>query len=809
MDSPGFAAPRSHLAHRVLPLLLALTVFGIGWALDATRRAAEANERETEGRVTAELLGATLSAWLRDRLAIVEHLAEFHSAEGDGDSERFEVEARAIIDSVSGFQALNWVDNEGVISVVVPLETNRPALGRSLRDHPVEHVRQAVTRALDDQMAARTMTIPLYQGGEGIAVYWPAPGGRGVINAVFRTADVMTAAFPPDGAGDRFHLQLQDHDGRIVYANSEWDGRAPAPFEFSADFVDRPLLLRTAARAIGTIGRGPIAAASLIAGSIAAVLCGVLLHLYLRRQRLLHERGRQIQLVMNSTVEGLIGMRLNGACVFSNEAAARQLGYPRAAALQGKHVMSDHLRHDSVDGDGRPEAERILSDIAAGARRTTRDAIMARKDGSAFPVEYTAVPVIEKGAVRGAVLSFVDITEERRLEAEQLSLRRQFEHAQKMESLGMLAGGIAHDFNNILVGILGNASLALEKLELGSPAHALVSAVETATQRAADLTNQLLAYSGGGRFELTPTDLGALVSEMADLLYASIPANVQLNMTRSQALPGVLVDPTQIRQVVMNLITNAADAVAERGHGQVDVMVQALDWHPDMAPRHVFGQRLDAGRYVTVTVEDDGAGMSEKTIARIFDPFFTTKKKGRGLGLSAVLGIVQGHGGMLTVESREGQGTRFMLLLPGSDAPVANARSDPASPEASAFSGTVLLIDDEPLVRDFAEAALATLGLTVLSADDGEAGLALFREHHGDVALVLIDQTMPSLSGSETLQRMREIDPQVNAVLMSGFDEQHVSATLDELGFRAFLQKPFRYLELRAVLEQVLGNDAP
>jgi CheY-like chemotaxis protein len=282
-----------------------------------------------------------------------------------------------------------------------------------------------------------------------------------------------------------------------------------------------------------------------------------------------------------------------------------------------------------------------------------------------------------------------------------------------------------------------------------------------------------------------------------------LPPSVRLKLDCATGLPAVVVDPTQIRQLVMNLITNAADAIAGGQLGEVVVRVQMLDWQPANAPEYVFGERLPAGAYVVVEVCDDGAGMTPATLLRIFDPFFTTKASGKGLGLSAVLGIVQGHGAMLCVHSAPGAGSRFELVLPPTSA-AAVAKVVESGPVDRRFSGCVLLIDDEPVVREFVEAALATLGLDAILAHDGREGLALFETHRERIALILIDQSMPGMSGVETLQRMRRLDAGVPAILMSGYDEQQVSAALADSGFSGFLQKPFRFAQLRDMLLQIL-----
>ncbi|HSG91186.1 MAG TPA: ATP-binding protein [Pseudomonadales bacterium] len=431
-------------------------------------------------------------------------------------------------------------------------------------------------------------------------------------------------------------------------------------------------------------------------------------------------------------------------------------------------------------------------------------------DGSSFPAR--AVVMGHPRRVGAAFFSAVvhDLRPARAAEAERELLQEQFHQAQRLESLGVLAGGVAHDFNNLLVSILGNATQALDLLPADAAARPFVRRVTTATERAADLTAQLLAYSGRGRFELRPTDLTALVEEMADLLRTTVArsAHFEVSCAPTQA---VVADATQVRQLVLNLITNAVDAVGELGRVRVSIFPSRLDGA--RLTGRVFGppegERAAAGErdWVVIEVTDDGPGMSEAVGERIFDPFYSTKEHGKGLGLAAVLGIVRGHEGLLQLESAEGAGTVFRVLLP----PVADAAvADTAAPEVTGghLGGTVLLVDDEPSVRGYLRSALETIGFTVVDVDSGEEAVAVFGERHGEFALVLIDQTMSGISGSTAWQQMRAITAEVPGVLMSGFDEERIEGSLEALGFSGFLQKPFRFAALRTALERAMGGVA-
>jgi PAS domain S-box-containing protein len=387
----------------------------------------------------------------------------------------------------------------------------------------------------------------------------------------------------------------------------------------------------------------------------------------------------------------------------------------------------------------------------------------------------------------------IDITRLKQAEVERLKLEAQVRHAQKLESLGVLAGGIAHDFNNLLVGVLGNADVVQMLLPEDAPARGLVGQIQIAAQRAADLCRQLLAYSGRGRFVSRPLDLTQVVREMASLLEVSIRKTANLRLALAPDLPAVDVDPTQLRQVIMNLITNAADALGER-EGVIEVRTGSRSYGREELAAGVIHDELPAGTYAFVEVKDDGAGMDAATVERIFDPFFTTKFQGRGLGLAAVLGIVRGHGGTIVVTSAPGAGTTFQVLLPVTDRPAVSD-GDELPGELSELprgEGTVLVIDDEETVREVARSVLELQGYTVLVARDGREGVDVFREHQGDVSAVLVDMTMPHGSGEHAVNELRRVRPDVPLVLMSGYDESEATARFARKGLAGFVQKPFR-----------------
>ena len=467
-----------------------------------------------------------------------------------------------------------------------------------------------------------------------------------------------------------------------------------------------------------------------------------------------------------------------------------------------------------------PVREQVLARIHpddAGYVRSKSAAAIQSGDG--FEVQYrflhgdgswrhlASVAQVERdsaGNPTRIVGSVRDRTHEVHLEEERLRLERQMQQAQKLESLGVLAGGIAHDFNNLLVGILGNASLAAAEPQMPRGARELLSEIERAAQRAADLTRQLLAYAGKGRFIVEPCGLSQLVEEMLTLVRSAMSRKAELHLELARELPSIAADATQLRQIVMNLLTNASDALEDRpGSIMLRTGVQMVD---DSYRAGVLGgDPLPDGRYVYLEVADTGVGMDADTLTKIFDPFFTTKFTGRGLGLAATRGIMQGHRGAIKVYSELGKGTTFKLLFPAVDEPAVE-RAQTRQSTTWQGSGTILVIDDEPGVRRVTRLVLERLGFDVLDAADGLEGLELYRQQQGRIRLTLLDLTMPRLDGEETFRQLRLIDPDVRVVLMSGYNAQTVTTQFVGKGLAGFVQKPFRADELEAQVRAVLDR---
>ncbi len=437
----------------------------------------------------------------------------------------------------------------------------------------------------------------------------------------------------------------------------------------------------------------------------------------------------------------------------------------------------------------------------AGFQAITRDITVQRRSGEVLQCarEDLERRVKDRTAElqQANELLRCEIKERQREEKARRDLENQIQHTQRLESLGVLAGGIAHDFNNLLAVIMGRASLALADLPQDSSSRASIQEVICAARTAAELTQQMLAYSGRGRFTTELINLSQLIEDVARLVAAVISKKAILRLNLAADLPLIEGDPAQLRQVVINLLTNASDALAERsGHIQVTTGSQQVG---DGELASLLPERhLPGGTYVFLEVVDTGCGMDRATMVKIFDPFFTTKFTGRGLGLAAVHGIVRGHHGALRVQSEPERGAAFRILLPAAAGKiVAPARTAESVQDRDwQPDGVVLVVDDEPAVRALACQILERSRVKVLTAVDGDDAVRQFEAHRDEIGAVLLDLTMPGLDGGEVFRRLISAKPGVKVILCSGYNVDDVNLKLGSHRPAGFLRKPYSPAEL-------------
>ncbi len=524
-------------------------------------------------------------------------------------------------------------------------------------------------------------------------------------------------------------------------------------------------------------------------------------------QRALQQREARLQRVLQASNDGMWEWDAALDRVDINERAARMIDLPDGVT---SFPTDRSLRF--VHTEDRARVTAAVDDHTAG--RTAGFEVelrVARPDaewlwvlcrGRIAQRSPDGMPLIVSGTL-------TDIQERKSADAERGAIEARRLQSQKLESLGLLAGGVAHDFNNILTGVLGHADLAREEIRDGSIARAHIDRVIEGARGAAELTRQMLAYAGHGRVESRLIDLSQLVAEMGHLLQVSISRRNRLRYQFAPALPPVEGDPAQLRQVVMNLILNAAEALDHAG-GTIVMQLSARElgvadlssaWLADAS------ESLRPGLYVTLEVRDEGVGMDEGTLARIFDPFFSTKFTGRGLGLAAVLGIVHAHHGAVQVDSAPGHGTTFRVHFPAQAMPVANT-NEGGSPSRWVLSGAVLVVDDETPVRNLASAMLRRMGATPMAVCSGAEALQVFETHGEQIRLAIVDTTMPGMDGPATVAALRARRPGLAIVMMSGWHEPRWDPS-PQTRPDAFLPKPFDLVSLADATRTALDARPP
>jgi PAS domain S-box-containing protein len=524
-----------------------------------------------------------------------------------------------------------------------------------------------------------------------------------------------------------------------------------------------------------------------------------------RAEQLLQYQANLAEAITSNVAEALFLLDTEGRITFVNAMASTTFGWTREE-LVGE-LLHEKLLCRRADAPWTTDNCAHLRVLEKGETLRDVDDYFQHRDGRRVPVSCSIGPIHSENGIAGAVMVVRDLTEARQAASAERENEEALRQAQKLESIGVLAGGIAHDFNNLLTGIMGNAGLASRAVNAGRTEQAdkLLADVLAASRRAADLTRQLLAYAGKGKFVIVPVDLCRLVSEVSTLIRASISKKITLVIDVPEECPVVEADRVQIQQLVMNLVINGGEAIGDNP-GTLTVRVRTEHLTERREQLRSQGFPIAPGDYVRIDVSDTGSGMDPETRDRIFEPFFTTKFLGRGLGLSAALGIVRGHRGAIGVRSAPGSGTTFTVLLP--------VRRDLQRPVRTSGKvgipydvqgvGTILVADDEDPVRTLAATVLKDAGYSVELARDGAEAVQRLREQGDRIRLILLDLTMPVLGGAEAASELRRIHPGIPIVAMSGYGDKEVMQRFGDVGIDDFLAKPFTPEQLAGKVRDVL-----
>jgi two-component system, cell cycle sensor histidine kinase and response regulator CckA len=497
--------------------------------------------------------------------------------------------------------------------------------------------------------------------------------------------------------------------------------------------------------------------------------------------------------ITKSLGEGVYALDRRGRVTFMNPAAEAALGYSQAE-LSGQ-PMHEAIHFQYADGTPRPPDEcPLVGALESGEIVEVEDDVFTRKDGSLFHVSYTSSPIITAGQVVGDVLAFRDISERRTLE-------EQLRQSQKMEAIGQLAGGIAHDFNNLLTAIIGYSDLSLMPLKAGDPLRHYVGEIKKAGERAAELTRQLLAFSRKQVLQPKVLDLNTVVADLEKMLQRLIGEDIKLRTVLDPELGNIKADPGQIEQVIMNLAVNARDAMPTGG--KLTIETSNVYFDEEYSTLHIG---VTPGAYIMLAVSDTGTGMDAATQARIFEPFFTTKEvgKGTGLGLSTVYGIVKQSGGNIWVYSEPGWGTTFKVYLTRVGEDAQRYKQNGAPEKVFRGTETILLAEDEDVVRKLARQVLEMYGYRVLEANNGGGALLICERYEEPIDLLITDVVMPEMSGRTLSDRLSQIRPEMRVLYMSGYTDNAIihKGVLDEAA--NFIQKPFAPDVLARKIREVL-----
>lgn len=760
--------------------------------------------------------------------------------QNQGHIENFELLATEMLRLYGGISSLQLAPR-GVISSIVPLAGNEKAIGHNLLEDSKRN--KEALLALKTRTLSLAGPFELIQGGRAVVgrlpVFIPAADGTdtfwGFTAALIRIPELINSDNLQQLVDAGYHYELF----RIHPESGERD-----IFVHSAETALRSPLLHTIEVPNGTwtLAVEPVNgwfSPLVISGEfllvlLVSALIALMVHTLYKQPQILKQMVDERTLQLSESNQQLLMEIVERE---HSESALRKSENLLNESQKVAHI--GHYEYDIVSGTwtSSRELDAIFGIDAVFSRDTQGWLQIVHPEQRDEMAEYLSRQILEQHLTfereyriqrvsdqierwvyglgelefdRGGQLikmfgTIQDITDRKRSEEEHRKLEQQMQHAQKLESLGVLAGGIAHDFNNILMSILGHAELAMMRMSPASAARDNLFSIEKAAQRAADLSRQMLAYSGKGRFVLENIELGELITEMVHMLEVSISKSVLLRLNLAAGLPPVEVDATQIRQVLMNLVINASEAIGEKS-GVISISTGAMQCDVGYLSSTWLDENLAEGLYIYIEVADTGCGMERELINKIFDPFFTTKFTGRGLGMAAVLGIVRGHRGAIKIYSEPGRGTTFKMLLPAASGHADRPSMEPGDEQLWHGKGTILLVDDEETIRALGQEMLIMLGFDVLTAANGRHALEIHRDRQNEINGVLLDLTMPHMDGEETFRELRRLNPDVRVVISSGYNEQEVIQRFLGKGLAGFIQKPYKLSTLSGALKEALED---
>lgn len=782
------------LRHNWIPLAFLILGLFLVLRLGIAGKNHDVERISLETRITAEQLELRIESCFDARASLVRTLAGYPWHSRDQVIVDWADRASGLLPLYTGVQALNFVDSDGIIQVVYPLEPNRAALNADLTRNPNASVVSALERAAATEAMARTSIVDLLQGGKGFALYQPirpvAGQPLGFVNGVFRVESLMNSCLPEGRLRRNFAFALIDGD-TVFYEQADPRITGPSPFQVDLQidvtgapwhFTIAPLTsyLEATDNILDEIWVG--------LGILLTTLFTLVLRLALVRQRDIEAREDEYRLLVENQTDLVVKVNMQGEFQYVSPSYCDMFGKSEGELL-GKAFMP--LVHE----DDREATTRSLERLQFPPHTAYHEQRAMTKDGWRWLAWSNRAVLDDKGGLVGITAVGRDVTETKRLE-------ERIAHSQKMRAMGELAGGITHDFNNLLQIILGNMEFLLLDPKHDAETRKAMESVRDIGARAIGLTKKLATLSRQDKTQPEVFDVNDFLQDLQALLRRTLPASVELTVATTRVPLLVHGDRSQLEQVLLNLCFNARDAIKSKGHILLRASQQTVGgfgaW-PD--------PQLDPGEYAVITVEDDGHGIEADILHRIFDPFFTTKESttGTGLGLANSFSIVEQHNGTITVDSTLGKGSSFSVHLPlastvASEAVAGSTSTTQTNTRATSAGKLVLVADDNLQLLELTTKVLENAGFETCSAADGKQALELYRERQDEIRLLILDLVMPEMGGQEVASAVREHCDDVRILFVSGFVPEETKRSLNE----PILRKPYTIDEFMKALSDLV-----
>jgi len=780
---------RQLLRLALIPLLVFLGLVSLLVVVSNLLRSHQIELVQWQTRITVQQTALRLEEFVTTRLALVDHLSSEVTARGVISREDFIHRSNELQQRFSGYQAINWIDEAGIIRWVVPRGPNLQSENKNIRD--LAAAAQAFTAAEQSQTAQLTPPLTLLQGGQGFAAFYPVVIDgqiRGCVNADFLLRKVVEECLQASLL-ERYSLKITV-DEKQMYRSQIGKTQMPTRYQASSRFFvhDQPwqLTLSPATHVVAQkieLLRG----AQLVLGIVSAFITAWIFYLYFERQVQLRQSEQKYRTLFEESLDVVFIVSAEGRLLDINQAGVALF---KAASRQELCSLNVAERLFASPQDRSLLGAELLR---VGWVKDFEISVQAL-DGSPLKVLVSARAVKDRSSTityRGMIR---DITQQRGLQEKVFDMQR-------MESLGILAGGIAHDFNNLLGAILGNTALLKSKT---TDPYILryAEVIESSVERGAGLTSQLMAFARSGITSKQAVDVNAVLSDTLDILTRTLDRSIEVTTELADGLPTVDADRSQLQQVIMNLCLNARDAMPGGGTMKLTSALVDLEQEPVSS-----GAAARTGRYVRVTIEDSGEGIDPELRDKVFEPFFTTKQelKGYGLGLTVVVGVITRHDGFVDYHQPSSGGSVFSLYLPPGKLEHETV-VEQLQPPVGGQGELVLVVDDDEDITSMLCEVLRDNGYRAVHAADGEQAVAVYECRAGEIDLVLLDMIMPKMNGRKAYARLVEIDPAVRVVISTGYSDHDDAIELLKQGAHAIIQKPYQVTELLQVLRRALNR---